>query len=175
MLTKIDICSMALLKIGEKPIQSFNEDTAAAQLARTVFDNTTDMLLSQHSWRFAQKKFELSKTSDGDFLLPTEILRVLNCSAQTYSIAGNRINAAANKITLHAIVRIGAENWPGYFSSVAATRMAMEFCIPLTDNQNTFNTLAALFDSEMRAAKFIDSTISSTHDIADFSLVSARF
>ena len=38
MFTKIDLCSMALLKIGEKPIQSWREDSAAAQLARTLFD-----------------------------------------------------------------------------------------------------------------------------------------
>lgn len=175
MLTKIDICSMALLKIGEKPILSFNEDTANAQLARTLFDPATDALLSQHPWRFAQKKYELAKTTDGDFLLPTEVLRVLSCSATRYEVSGSRVKAPADKIILSAVSRIGAENYPAYFASVAATKLAMEFCMPLTDNQAAFNNLAALFDSELRAAKFIDSTMASSDSVADFSLISARY
>ena len=44
MFTKIDLCSMALLKLGEKPIQSWREDSAAAQLARTLFDPVIETL-----------------------------------------------------------------------------------------------------------------------------------
>ena len=175
MLTKIDLCSMALLKIGEKPIQSFTEDTAAAALARTLFDTVSDSLLSVHPWRFAMKKFNLTKTTDGDFLIPTEVLRVLNCDATRYDIRGNRLMAAADAISVDTIARVGVESYPSYFVTAAATRLAMEFCMPLTDNQNTFNTLAALYESELRAAKFVDSTMASTNDIANFSLISARF
>ena len=31
MLTKIDLCCMALLKLGEEPIQSLTDDSAAAK------------------------------------------------------------------------------------------------------------------------------------------------
>jgi hypothetical protein len=166
---------MALLKIGEKPIQSFNEDTAGAQLARTLFDNTTDSLLSAHPWRFATKKYELVKTTDGDFLIPADVLRILSCDAARYEINGNRMIAACGRVSVTAIARKSVESYPSYFTSVAATKLAMEFCMPLSDNQNAFNTLAALYDSELRAAKFIDSTMASADDIADFSLISARF
>lgn len=59
--TKIDLCSMALLKLGEQPIQSLVEDSPAAQLSRTLFDSVVDMLLAMHPWRFACKRFELTK------------------------------------------------------------------------------------------------------------------
>ncbi|MCL1785576.1 MAG: hypothetical protein FWG39_00290 [Alphaproteobacteria bacterium] len=175
MLTKIDICSMALLKIGEKPIQSFNEDTAAAQLARTLFEAVSDALIAGHPWRFASRTFDLTKTESGDFLVPAEILRVISCSAQKYEIKQNRIKSSADKISITAIVRTDVENYPAFFTSCLATRLAMEFCMPLSDNQNAFNTLAALFDSELRAAKFIDSTMSSGTGVQNFSLISARY
>ena len=175
MLTKIDLCSMALLKLGEKPIQSFNDDTAAAQLARTLFDTVIDSLLCMHPWRFATKKFELSKTTDNDFLIPTDVLRVLSCSVPVYEITGNRIAAAADNITITTLSRIGPENYPAFFASTAAIKLAMEFCIPLTDNQNTLKILAALFESELRTAKFIDSAAATSPDISDFSLISTRF
>ncbi|MCL2331233.1 MAG: hypothetical protein FWC61_01680 [Proteobacteria bacterium] len=175
MLTKIDLCSMALLKLGEKPIQSFNDDTAAAQLSRTLSDTVTDSLLCMHPWRFASRKFELAKTTENDFLIPGEVLRVLACSVPVYEIVGNKIIAAADKISVTAISRIGPENYPAFFASLAATKLAIEFCIPLTDNQNTLQILAALFESELRAAKFIDSASATAPIIPDFSLISTRF
>ena len=50
MLTKIDLCSMALLKLGENPIQSLSDDTAAAKLGRTLVDFVIDTLLAMHPW-----------------------------------------------------------------------------------------------------------------------------
>ena len=91
MFTKIDLCSMALLKLGEKPIQSWREDSASAQLARTLFDPTVDTLLSLFPWRFATKTLVLNKTQDDDFLIPNEVLRILKCNGQ---IIGNKIKAA---------------------------------------------------------------------------------
>ena len=175
MLTKIDLCSIALLKLGEKTIQSFNDDSTGAQVARTLFDTTIDSLLASHPWKFAQKKFNLTKTTEGDFLLPVEILRVLDCDCLLYQINGNRINAPADKICVTAIVRIGAENYPSYFANVASLQLAREFCMPLTGDQNLLRTIAALFESELRAAKFIDSTMSAGNDIPDFSLISTRY
>jgi hypothetical protein len=175
MLTKIDLCSMALLKLGEKPIQSFNDDSAGAQIARTLFDTTMDSLLASHPWKFALKKFSLTKTSDGDFLLPVEVLRVLDCDSLLYQINGDRINAPADKISITVIARAGSENYPSYFSNVAALQLAREFCMPLTGDQNLLRTVAALFESELRTAKFIDSTMSAGNDIPNFSLISARY
>jgi hypothetical protein len=175
MLTKIDLCSMALLKLGEKPIQSFNDDTASAQVAWTLFDTTIDSLLASHPWKFAQKKFTLTKTADNDFLLPAEILRVLDCDSLMYQVSGNRITAPADKICITAIVRVPPENYPPFFSNVASLQLAREFCMPLCGDQNLLRTIAALFDSELRAAKFIDSTMSSNNDIPEFSLISARY
>ncbi|MCL1892237.1 MAG: hypothetical protein FWF97_03045 [Alphaproteobacteria bacterium] len=175
MLTKIDICSIALLKLGEKPIQSFNDDSSAAQVARTLFETAIDSLLASHPWKFAQKKFTLSKTSEGDFLLPVEVLRVLDCDCLLYQISGNRLTAPADKVSISAIVRVGAESYPPYFANVAALALAREFCMPLIGDQNLLRTIAALFESELRAAKFIDSTMTAGSDIPDFSLISTRY
>ena len=77
MLTKPDLCSMALLKLGEQPIQSFQDDTASAKLARTLFDSVIDTLLLQHPWHFATTEIRLIKNSNNEFLIPANVLRVL--------------------------------------------------------------------------------------------------
>lgn len=172
MLTKIDLCSMALLKLGEPAIQSFADDCAAAKLARTLFDPLVDTLISSHVWRFACKSFELTKTADDDFLIPAECLRVVKCDGE---IRGNRIIARLNKITIVGLVRMPPEYFPGYFSSLVATRLAMEFCVPLVGDQTMFRMLTALYETELQSAKFIDSTTSPPSCINNFPLINTRF
>lgn len=172
MLTKIDLCSMALLKLGEEPIQSLTDDSATAQLARTLFDPVIDALIASHPWRFACKSFDLLRTLDGDFQVPAECIRILKCNGQ---IIGNKIIAHSDSISILATVRVPVESFPSYFVSLAATKLAMEFCIPLTGDQNVFRMLAALYETELQSAKFVDSTISVNRDIDNFSLINARF
>lgn len=172
MLSKIDLCSMALLKLGESPIQSFVDDGASCQLARTLFDPVIDALLSIYPWRFSTQEITLAKNSAGDFLIPSNILRVLKTNGR---IVGNRIISNAPEITILAVVRTMPEAFPGYFISLAATRLAMEFCIPLTGNQATFRMLTALYETELQTAKHIDSTTSAPDSLQDFSLINSRF
>lgn len=172
MFTKIDLCSVALLKLGESSIQSLNESSASAAMARTLFDPVMDALIASHPWRFAQKKFDLIKTTDGDFLIPSDVLRILNCSGQVF---GNKIVSDQDTISITALVRKSVEEYPSYFFSLAATKLAMEFCIPLSGDQNVFRMLVSLYESELRSAKFIDSTISKNDSISNFSLINSRF
>ncbi len=172
MFTKIDICSMALLKLGEKPIQSWREDSASAQLARTLFEPTLDTLLSTFPWRFATKTLVLNKTSDDDFLIPTEVLRILKCNGQ---IIGNKIKSTENTITILAVVKTEPDAFPGYFATLLATKLAVEFCIPLIGDASVFRMMTALYESEFQSAKFIDSTTSNQPNIGNFSLIDSRF
>ena len=172
MLTKIDLCSMALLKMGQSPIQSLTEDSAPAKLARTLFEPVMDSIIAAHPWRFATARLELTKNTDGDFLIPANVLRVLKTNGR---IIGNKILCDGNTTTIMAIVKTGPESYPGYFVSLAATRLAMEFCIPLMGEQTVFRMLVAMYESELQTAKFIDSTTSVADGVSDFSLLNARF
>ena len=172
MLSKIDLCSMALLKLGEAPIQSFSDDSASSKLARTLYDSVAQSLLSIHPWRFAIQEISLTKNTNDDFLIPSNVLRVLKTNGR---IIGNRIISNASDITITALVQTSPDAFPGYFASLLATRLAMEFCIPLTGNQTVFRMLTALYETELQTAKFIDSTTSVPDALQDFSLINSRF
>ncbi len=172
MFTKIDLCSMALLKLGEKPIQSLREDSASAQIARTLFDSVVDTLLSMFPWRFATQNITLNKNSDGDFVIPNDVLRIIKSEGK---IIGNKIVIQSDSLDITAIVRVETECFPSYFASLVATKLAMEFCIPLVGDANVFKMMTALYESEFQSAKFIDSTTSNQSNIDDFSLINSRF
>lgn len=172
MLTKIDLCSMALLKLGEKPIQSLSEDTAAAKLGRTFIDVVIDGLLAMHPWRFASRSYDLVANNDGTFDIPTDVLRIIKTDGH---IMSNKIVSPNQNTTIVAIVRVGPEMFPSYFATLVATKLAMEFCMPITSDQTLFRTLVALYETELQNAKFIDSTTSVNPQIENFSLIDIRF
>ena len=172
MFTKIDLCSMALLKLGDQPIQSLREDSATAQLSRTLFDPIVDTLLSMFPWRFATQSIVLNKNADSDFVIPANVLRIIKCEGK---IIGNKINAAADTLEITAIMRVAPESFPSYFATLVATKLATEFCIPLVGDMNVFKMITALYESEYQSAKFIDSTTSNQSNIDEFSLIDSRF
>ncbi|MBR1380278.1 MAG: hypothetical protein IJ560_01680 [Alphaproteobacteria bacterium] len=172
MLTKIDICSMALLKLGERPINALTDDTAAANLSRTLFGPIMDGLIASHPWRFACRQIDLVRNDGGYFVLPNNVLRVVRCRGR---VVGNRIYAPGKTNRILAITRTPVECFPGYFVDLAATKLALEFCIPLTGDQNVFRMLATLYESELKTARFIDSTTTPCEEIDSFSLVNIRF
>lgn len=172
MLTKIDLCSMALLKLGEKPIQSLNEDTPGARLGRTLIDSVIDTLLAMHPWHFACRTYDLLRDSNGNFNIPADVLRIIKTNGK---VIGNKIESDCDAICITAVVRTEPDNFPSYFTSLVATKLAVEFCMPLLSDQTVFRTLVALYESELQTAKFIDSTTSVAPQIENFSLIDSRF
>ena len=172
MLTKIDLCSMALLKLGEKPVQSLSDDTPGARLGRTLIDFVIDTLLAMHPWRFACRTYDLIKDAGGNFNIPSDVLRIIKTNGK---VMGNKIVSNRDAISITAIVRVNPNDFPSYFTSLVATKLAVEFCMPLLSDQTVFRTLVALYETELQTAKFIDSTTSVAQEIENFSLIDSRF
>ena len=163
---------MALLKLGEQPIQSLTDDSASAKLARTLFDPVVDALIVLHPWHFATTQIDLTRNTSGDFLVPADVLRVLKTAGQ---IQGDKIISDSDSVSITVLRRVAPEKFPSYFVSLVATRLAMEFCIPLLGDQTVFRMLVALYETELQNAKFIDSTTSVASAVKDFSLLNVRF
>ena len=142
MLTKIDLCSMALLKLGENPIQSLSDDTAAAKLGRTLVDFVIDTLLAIHPWRFACRTYNLVRDGNGDFVIPSDVLRIIKTNGK---VMENKIVSNTDTLNITAIVRVTPDDFPSYFASLVSTKHAVEFCIPLIYDQKLLRTLVALY------------------------------
>ena len=88
---------------------------------------------------------------------------------------GNKIVSNTDTLNITAIVRITPDDFPSYFASLVATKLAVDFCMPLISDQTVFRTLVALYENELQTAKFIDSTTSVNTGIENFSLIESRF
>jgi hypothetical protein len=79
-----DICNLALGHLGESPIESMDEDTAAARACALFYSPTRDAAIRAHRWNFAQERLALAQNEATPafgwsyaYTLPGDCLRVV--------------------------------------------------------------------------------------------------
>ena len=185
-LSALALCSRALLKVGAQPIASLEEGTAEAEVAANLYPGTRDALLSCHPWTFATGQMCLNRLVAAPvadlayaFQLPANLLRVLSAGSGRgrglpYRIQEGRLHADAGAVTLTYIFRAAEAEFPPFFAGALVSRLAAEFCLPLTENTSRAEMLHRIADAELRQAKLIDSQQQTVRGIEDFPLLSVR-
>ena len=187
-LSSIELCSSALIKIGANGISSFEDGTAEARIAASLYPLIRDGLLCAHPWSFATAKAELTRLVDDPltdfayaFELPAGFLKAISAGAGgrgrglRYQIIGRQLHADADEVTLTYVFQVGEEDFPAYFAPVLVTRLAAEFCIPLTENTSRADSLHAQAQQELKLARLVDSQQDTPSRVEDFTLIRARF
>lgn len=186
-LSALVLCSRALLKIGAQPIASLDEGTAEAEVAANLYPAARDTLLSAYPWSFATGQMELPRllaTPHADFAfayqLPADFLRVLSAGAEgrgsglVYRLHESRLHTDAPRVTLTYLFRPAESEFPPFFAAALVTRLAAEFCIPLTESTSRAELLNRLAESEFRNARLTDSQQHTARALEHFPLIAAR-
>lgn len=186
-ISAIALCSRALLKIGASSITSFDEGTAESEIAGNLYPSVRDGILSSHPWNFATAQMTLAKLVvepvadfSNAFQLPADFLRVLSAGTGPrsrglrYRISESRLHSNADTVVLTYIFRPTESSYPPFFDQALISRLAAEFCIPLTDSTSRAEALFKLADATFRDAKTIDSQQSTPSQIDDFTLINVR-
>lgn len=85
MVSKIDICNIALSNIGCLPIASLNENSDSARIMQLNYERCLDAVLREFPWKFATKVVPLTVAGDEvhagyehAYVYPYDCLRLLN-------------------------------------------------------------------------------------------------
>ncbi|MBT4769650.1 MAG: hypothetical protein HOO00_03875 [Rhodospirillaceae bacterium] len=186
-LSSIALASRALLKIGANTIASFEEGTAESEVAANLYPYVRDGMLSSYPWNFATAQMSLARLVAEPiadftyaFQLPDGFLRALSAGqggqgrGLNYRITGNRLHTDADSVVLTYIFQPDKMDFPPFFDQALITRLAAEFCIPLTENTSRTEALYKLAENEFRRAKLTDAQQDTPPAIEHFSLVDAR-
>lgn len=186
-LSALALCSRALLKIGAQPITSLDEGTAEAEVAANLYPAIRDALLSAHPWSFATGQASLPRLAAkpvadfaNAFQLPAGFLRALSAGhpnagrGLAYRLFEDRLHCNAEQVVLSYIFRPDESAFPPFFAAALVTRLAAEFCLPLTENNSRAQLLASQAEAELRAARLTDSQQATPRAIEDFPLISVR-
>ncbi|MBQ7413334.1 MAG: hypothetical protein IJV07_03555 [Alphaproteobacteria bacterium] len=186
-LTSVDICSHALVKLGAGSISSFNEDTTEAHVAKQLYDITVEALLASYPWRFALKQVHLPRLlnqPDADYryayALPKDCVRVLSAGAHkrgrglNYRIAKQQLQTDSDSVILTYLAKPDEADFPAFFTKALISKLAAEFCLPLTESTSRTDYLLKLAAEDIQNARLIDSQQAVPQAFQDFSLIGVR-
>jgi len=186
-LSALVLCSRALLKIGAQTVASLDEGTAEAEVAANLYPSVRDALLSSHPWSFATGQSNLPRlvaSPQADyayaFQLPAGFLRILSAGGGNrgegvaYRIHEDKLQCDEMQVNLTYIFRPNESEFPPFFAAALITRLAAEFCIPLTESTSRTQLLYEMAEKELKQAKLIDSQQDTPRAISDFPLIAAR-
>jgi hypothetical protein len=187
-LTKIGLCSRALLKIGVNAISSFDDGSAEAEIAQNLFPGVCDTLLSSFPWSFATAQVRLARLTSSPiadfsyaYQLPTDFLRALSVGTGgsgrgvSYRIQEKRLHTDMEDVTLTYIFRPEPSEFPPYFTQALITHLSAEFCLPLTESASRGESFARIGEKELQKARNIDSQQQTPQVISLDGLVGVRY
>lgn len=186
-LSPVALSIRALLKVGAAPIVDFEDGTVEAELARNLYPLIRDALLSSHPWNFATAQSRLPRLplpprADHAcaFRLPADFLRALSLGGEgrgrglVYRIVEDCLHCDHEAVTLTYIFRPPEIAFPPFFDYLLVTRLAAEFCLPMTESTSRSEALFAAAEGELRRARLIDAQQDTPAGIEDFTLVGVR-
>lgn len=186
-LNDITLCSRALIRIGAAPITSFSDGTAESEIAGALYESIRDTLLSAYGWSFAVAQENLSQlitppAADYShaFGLPSDLLRALSAGTGargrgvTFRISGTALHTNMSAVVLTYIARVDESAFPPYFAQALVSRLAAEFCIPVTENTSRAEAMFQLAAKEFETARQIDAQQDSPQAIESFPLTDVR-
>lgn len=155
--SEVDICNMALLKIGAKPrINSLTEDTENARLCNTFYPHVRDALLRGHPWNCAIERKQITALAtapiadyDNQYQLPTNpwCLRILEVGTRNqqpirWTVEGRKLLADLGSPKIVYIKRITDTNeFDASLVDALVLKLAMKIAGSLTSSTKTAKDL----------------------------------
>jgi len=168
-MTETDLTNRALSLIGEAPVSSLDDGTAAGRAVGLHFEPVRDSLLRSHPWDFATGRVELSRLSTDPpfgfgcaFSLPADCLRVVTFNGVDVELALNSFAIEGGQLltdsTSAAITYVRRETdpskWDANFAEAFSYRLASAVARALTGSARA--DLDAFADGVTDEARFND-------------------
>lgn len=143
----IDVCNIALDKLGQTPIVSLADGTKASNLCDRNWVPIRDEVLRTHPWNFAMTRASLAPSTtapswgfNNAFPIPSDCLRLIeikDSSSFDYQIENDQILADDSILYIRYIYQVTDPNkYDSMFVNVVATRLAIQMCESLTQSNS---------------------------------------
>lgn len=184
----VQICSNALLMLGQETIASFTEGTERATKAANLWPNSRDAVLRSHPWNCAVKRALLAAdiaTPAYGFAfqhsLPGDILRVLEVGAEdeapyTYRIEGKKLLCDDSPIPLRYVWKNeDVTSYDAMLVHALEIYMAAMLAYPVTHSTSLRDALLNDYQAVIRAARSVDGQEEPNPQVGDSPLIAARY
>lgn len=162
----VAVVNAALVKLGEKPITSMDDQVKAAELAKLRYDSIRQSALTMHTWHFAKDRLALTPLSSipafgfaYQFERPSQCLRILSTGGVPYKLEGSRILCDSNVLYLEFTKDVtNPQDWTIYFAEVVVALLAKELAWAITQSDSMKSDMNSEFDKTLKRAKYLNAT-----------------
>lgn len=173
MSSQVEICNLALAKLGHMPfIANIGENSKAANLFSVFWEPVRDSLLREYLWKFARQRVTLAPLVDAPvfdggnyFQLPSDSLRVVAPSESyrygygRWFVEGDKIVADTNALSIVYIKRVeDTALFDPCFVQALAAKLAYECAMPLAQSQSLKDQMLNEYKMAVVKAAFVGAT-----------------
>ncbi len=186
MTSSVSICSNALIRLGDKPISSFEDGTDAANACANLYPSIRNAMLRAHPWDCARKRVVLAPLSGTpafdyayQYQMPADWLRTLQIGDRRYAldyvIEGKQILTDAKSLPLVYIWRNETEStWDDTFIEVVTAKMTSVLAYPITQSASMEQVKETEFQQLFKQAKAVNGQENQPETLGDFPLLANR-
>lgn len=156
MASKVQICNMALSRLGASTITSLTDNTSEAKLCNTFFDDLADRVMIQGSWTSTVQRASLARTTNTpsfgftyEFQLPVDpkCLKVLNIyedapGSVDYRIEGDKLLSDSSTVKIRYIAQLtDTEDYDPLLTEAVEVLLASYLALPLAGDKGLADRL----------------------------------
>jgi hypothetical protein len=174
MASQISICNKALLRVGQAPIQSINEQSTEAAYCRQFFDDARKATLRGHAWSFATKVAQLAELSEETsyryehvYQKPADCLRVIEVLPDgtvypdyekvEFEALGQTIQTDESTAWLKYVYNeTDTARFDDLFVEALSYRLAADLAMPLSRDANYVGAMMNMFKQTLSEARTVD-------------------
>ncbi len=169
--TKFDICTRALLMVGQPGVTSFSGEDASTVAAANFYDSTKRQVLAAYPWRFAMRSTTINRVVANDasqysgayelppLLIQVRRLRSGNLVISPFEIFGNQIccDSTFDTLDLDYTQNVNEDAMTEWFVELLEMKLAAKFAMVLAESPSKAGFYTQEFENLLRRSKFIDS------------------
>lgn len=175
--TDVGIVNAALVKVGEAPITSLDENTSTAKKSKIIYTQDKDSLLRSHPWGFAKKRVMLALSTDkpafgyqNKFILPDDCLRILDVyCGRMFNKEGNYILTDDTQVGLLYVWRVDDANlFDASFVEILTLSLLSSFAWAFKGSRTLREDYMNQFAAQLRLARGYSATEGSPGSILEY-------
>jgi hypothetical protein len=182
----VNLCSIALARLGDKPISSFNDPSQRAGQCAVLYPSIRDELLRSHPWNCARKRVILAPTVDTpafdypyQFQLPPDWARTIQVGRRgdslTYAQEGMTIMAFVQQLPLvYGWLNTNESTWDGTLTATVIDAMTAVLAYPVTQSASMAQLMEQKFQDTFKRARAVNGLDAEDETLGDFPLLMSR-
>ena len=195
MATETDIANLALTWLGQRLINSLNDNQNEAKVMKANYPFARDKILAEHAWTFALRRETLAPLAappafggGNQFLIPNDVVRVFRVyrpdagsQSNTFQNApgwvreGNHIIANMDQIWCHFIFKqTNTTFYSAPFGQALAAKLAADTCLAFTENIKLQDKMEGMYGVKLQEATASDGSQGRTEVVRSTRLTGAR-